>query len=184
MLRPAYPNWFMRWEVVTSVHNYISEEDNVIRKGAISAGLREKVIIPWNMRDGLILGVGKGNTDWNCSAPHGAGRAMSRGVARRTLNLHRYEQQMAEAGIWSSCVGADTLDEAPGAYKDSKSVEAYIEDTVEVTDRLKPIYNFKASDDPEKVRRKKERAYKRAKADCLTVAGRTLDGDLDDEGPF
>ena len=129
--------------VVESVHNFIGD-DNVIRKGAISAKAGERVIIPWNMRDGLVLGVGKGNSDWNNSAPHGAGRKMGRGAAKRTLSLEDFEQTMKDAGVWSSCIGKETLDEAPAAYKDCGEVEACLGDTVEVTARLKPVYNFKA----------------------------------------
>ena len=129
-------------EIITSVHNFIGDDD-VIRKGAISAKKGERVILPWNMRDGVVVGVGKGNPDWNNSAPHGAGRIMSRGDAKRTLTLTDFKETMN--GIWSSCISRDTLDEAPGAYKDPESVEATIADTVDITMRLKPVYNFKAS---------------------------------------
>jgi RNA-splicing ligase RtcB len=129
-------------DMVTSVHNYIGDDD-IIRKGAISAREGEKLIIPFNMRDGILLGVGRGNPDWNYSAPHGAGRAMSRGQAKRKLSMADYTASMV--GIWSSCVCEDTLDEAPEAYKDSASVVANIQDTVRITDWLKPIYSFKAT---------------------------------------
>jgi RNA-splicing ligase RtcB len=131
-------------ELVTSVHNFIGE-DRIIRKGAISAKAGEQVIIPWNMADGVIIGIGKGHLDWNQSAPHGAGRIMSRGEAKRTLTLTDYKAAME--GIWSSCIGRDTIDEAPATYKKSQEVEDAIGATVEVTQRLKPIYNFKASKD-------------------------------------
>jgi RNA-splicing ligase RtcB len=166
------------WPLVTSVHNYIGDDD-IIRKGAISAKAGEPVIIPWNMAEGLIIGEGKGNADWNNSAPHGAGRKMSRGAAKRTLSLHAYQQQMAAAGIWSSCVDEATLDEAPGAYKDAQSVEACIGDTVEVKNRLRPVYNFKASEDPVRAAKRKERAFKRARANTGAVADLTMDGHPD-----
>ena len=130
-------------EMVTSVHNYIGGDD-FIRKGAVSAHENEKVIIPWNMRDGSILGVGQGNADWNFSAPHGAGRRLSRGEAKRVLDLDDFASSMKEAGVWSSCVGKETLDEAPGAYKPAKDVAKRIGPTVQITDWVRPIYNFKA----------------------------------------
>ena len=130
-------------DIITSVHNFIGN-DNVIRKGAISATLGEQLIIPWNMKDGIVLGTGKGNADWNNSAPHGAGRKMSRGDAKQMIPMAEFKQVMKDSGVWSSCVGQSTLDEAPQAYKDAESVLAHIEDTVEVTNKLKPIYNFKA----------------------------------------
>jgi RNA-splicing ligase RtcB len=129
--------------VIESVHNYIDLDDRMIRKGAIAAHEDEPVVIPWNMRDGLVLGIGKGNSDWNQSAPHGAGRAMGRGQAKRTLKVEDFEASME--GIWSSCVSANTLDEAPMVYKDSATVEAALSDTVEIIHRVKPIYSFKAS---------------------------------------
>lgn len=131
------------FETIESVHNFIGD-DGMIRKGAVSARKGESVIIPWNMRDGLIVGVGKGNTDWNNSAPHGSGRRMSRGQARRTLSVERFGAEMAEAGVWSSCVGTETLDEAPGAYKPTEEILSIIGETVEIMDTLKPVYNFKA----------------------------------------
>jgi RNA-splicing ligase RtcB len=129
--------------VVESVHNFIGDDD-VIRKGAISAAEGEKVIIPWNMRDGMILGTGLGNPDWNNSAPHGAGRTMSRGQARRSLSVDDFREGMKKAGVWSSCVWKDTIDEAPGAYKEPESITSFLSDTVAITAQLKPIYNFKA----------------------------------------
>ena len=131
-------------QIVTSVHNFIGD-DNVIRKGAISAREGEKVIIPWNMRDGMILGVGKGNAEWNNSAPHGAGRKMGRGEAKRKLSLDDFTETMKKAKVWTSCVGRDTLDEAPGAYKPVEDIIAFLGETVEVTAKLQPVYNFKAS---------------------------------------
>lgn len=127
--------------VIDTVHNYIGE-DGIIRKGAVSARAGERVVIPWNMRDGAIIGEGLGNQDWNCSAPHGAGRTMGRGEAKRTLSLDEYNQTME--GVWSSCVGAGTLDEAPMAYKNAREIEAALAPTVRVLCHLKPVYNFKA----------------------------------------
>lgn len=128
---------------VESVHNYIDFEDRIIRKGAISAHEGQQVVIPWNMRDGLIIGRGKGNPEWNSSAPHGAGRIMGRGAAKKTLSVDEYRFSMA--GIWSSCVGQGTIDEAPAVYKPAEEILAAIGDTVEVEHVVKPVYNFKAS---------------------------------------
>lgn len=128
--------------VVESVHNFIDLEAGIVRKGAISAQYGEMVIIPLNMKDGSILGIGKGNIDWNFSAPHGAGRKMSRSVAKSSLLVEDFEKQME--GIYSTCVGKSTLDESPMAYKDADEILKYIEPTVEVVDRLIPIWNYKA----------------------------------------
>lgn len=135
--------------LIESVHNYIGD-DNIIRKGAVSARKDEPVIIPWNMREGLIVGVGLGNSQWNNSAPHGSGRRMSRGEAKRTLDVGTFGASMEAAGVWSSCVGADTLDEAPEAYKPTAEILDAIGDTVAVTEAYKPVYNFKASDEPKR----------------------------------
>lgn len=124
-----------------TIHNYISFDDNIVRKGAISARAGERLIIPLNMRDGCILGVGKGNSDWNESAPHGAGRIMSRTEARKQLSFEDYVATME--GIYSSSVVAETLDEAPFAYKPSEEIVSKIEDTVDIEKILKPVYNFK-----------------------------------------
>lgn len=132
------------FDIIESVHNFI-DDTGMIRKGAVSAKAGEKVIIPWNMRDGLIIGTGLGNEDWNCSAPHGAGRKMSRGEAKRTLSVDDFQTEMDAAGVWSSCVGKNTLDEAPGAYKDSSEVRDIIGETVDIEITMKPVYNFKAS---------------------------------------
>lgn len=126
------------------IHNYINFEDNIIRKGSISARKNEKVIIPINMRDGCIIGVGKGNEDWNYSAPHGAGRIMSRNEARNTLNIKDYEESMK--GIYSTSIDKNTIDEAPMVYKPIEEILENIKDTVEVCKIIKPIYNFKASE--------------------------------------
>lgn len=126
------------------VHNYINFNDNIIRKGAISAHKDEKVIIPLNMRDGIILGTGLGNSSWNYSAPHGAGRIMSRKQAKRDLNIDDFKNTMK--GIYSSTINSKTLDEAPFAYKPSQLIIDAIKDTVEIKQIIKPIYNIKAEE--------------------------------------
>lgn len=131
------------FEYFHTVHNYINFEDNIIRKGAISVYKDEKVLIPLNMRDGSILAIGKGNPDWNYSAPHGAGRLMSRNKAREKLNLNEFEETMQ--GIYTTSVNKSTLDEAPMAYKPMEEIIKNIGDTVEIIDIIKPIYNFKAN---------------------------------------
>lgn len=126
-----------------TTHNYIDVEEKIIRKGAISARKGEKVLIPINMRDGSVLAVGKGNADWNFSAPHGAGRIMSRSQAKESLNLDDYKNSMS--GIYTTSVNEFTLDEAPQAYKSLEDIIDVIGDTVEILDVMKPVYNFKAS---------------------------------------
>lgn len=126
------------------VHNYINFEDNIVRKGSISARKGERVIIPMNMRDGCIIGIGKGNEDWNYSAPHGAGRTMSRNIARQTLTMEDYKNSMN--GIYTTSVNEETIDEAPMVYKPMEEIIEHIKDTVEVEKIIKPIYNFKASE--------------------------------------
>lgn len=125
-----------------TVHNYISPEDNILRKGAICAMNNEVVLIPINMRDGSLLCVGKSNADYNFSGPYGAGRLMSRGVAKKEVSLDEFKKSMK--GIYSSSVNESTLDESPMAYKGLGDILDNIEDTVEVIAVLKPIYNFKA----------------------------------------
>ncbi len=127
--------------VFQTIHNYIGD-DNIIRKGAISAYKDEKVLIPINMRDGCIIAIGKGNEDWNYSAPHGAGRIMARGVAKRTLDMQEFKDTMK--GVYSTSIVESTLDEAPMAYKPMQEILDNIKDTVEVVKIIKPIYNFKA----------------------------------------
>lgn len=127
-----------------TIHNYISFEDNIVRKGAISARKGERVLIPMNMKDGCIIAVGKGNDDWNQSAPHGAGRIMSRMRAKEELDLEDYKKSMQ--GIYSTSVNSQTLDEAPMVYKPMDEIINNISDTVEIEKIIKPIYNFKASD--------------------------------------
>lgn len=126
-----------------TVHNYI-DNSNMIRKGAISAKEGERLLIPINMRDGCIIGIGKGNPDWNCSAPHGAGRLMSRTMARGTLELKDYEASME--GIYTTSVSYDTIDESPMAYKPMDEIIECIKDTVEIEKIIKPVYNFKAGE--------------------------------------
>ena len=125
------------------VHNYIDTGASIIRKGAISAKRDEKVIIPFSMAEGAVLGKGKGNAAWNNSAPHGSGRKKARTDAR-SLSLDEYRKEMR--GIWSSVIGKDTLEESPMAYKKARDVLDYIGETVEVEQRLKPLYNYKAVD--------------------------------------
>jgi len=134
---------FSPLEPFHTVHNYI-DDDNMVRKGAISARYQEPLLIPINMRDGCILGYGKGNEDWNFSAPHGAGRIMSRMEAKRKITLGSYEDAMS--GIFTTSVGFDTLDEAPQAYKPMAEIVECIKDTVEIVSIIKPVYNFKAAD--------------------------------------
>ena len=125
-----------------TIHNYISFEDNIVRKGAISAKKGEKVLIPINMRDGSIIAVGKGNIDWNNSAPHGAGRIMSRMKAKETFNLEEFKDSMKD--IYSTSVVEETIDEAPFVYKPMQEIIDNIKDTVEIIKIIRPIYNFKA----------------------------------------
>lgn len=127
-----------------TIHNYIEHDTNMVRKGAISAKEDEVLLIPINMRDGCIIGYGKGNDDWNRSAPHGAGRIMSRSKAKELINLSEYEESMN--GIFTTSVSRCTIDEAPMAYKPLEEIVNNIKDTVEVVDILKPVYNFKAGE--------------------------------------
>ena len=129
----------------TTVHNYIDHDSNIIRKGAVSAKEGEVLLIPINMRDGSLLCRGKGNPDWNYSAPHGAGRLFSRGTAFHEFTLEEYERTMREAGIYSTTVDGSTLDECPMAYKGMKDIVDNIAPTAEIIKILKPIYNFKAT---------------------------------------
>ena len=116
----------------------------ILRKGAIAAHAGEKVLIPINMRDGSLICVGKGNPDWNCSAPHGAGRLMSRRDALQRLSLEQYRREME--GIYTTCVDRDTLDEAPMAYKSAEEIMSHIGPTVDIRQRILPVYNFKAAE--------------------------------------
>ena len=131
-------------DTVETIHNYVSSKDNIIRKGAVSARKGEKLIIPFNQRDGLIICSGKGNHDWNYSAPHGAGRILSRTKAKEVLDLSAVEKEMSDANIYTTSVNKDTLDESRGAYKDKDMIIDMIKDTVDILSFVKPIYNFKA----------------------------------------
>lgn len=134
--------------MIESVHNYIDFKSGIIRKGAISAQLGEHCIIPFNSAEGSALCVGKGNREWNFSAPHGAGRLMSRSEAFKTLDYKEYQKRLADNGVYSTTANSATLDEAPMAYKPKEMILEAIKDTVEVVDFLKPIYNFKAAEKP------------------------------------
>lgn len=127
-----------------TIHNYIDTDEMILRKGAIAAHKGERVLIPINMKDGSILAIGKGNPEWNYSAPHGAGRIMSRTKAKNELNLDEYKQAMK--GIYTTSVNENTLDEAPMAYKSLESIIDVIRESVDIIDVMKPIYNFKASE--------------------------------------
>lgn len=129
-------------DAFTTVHNYIDVKSRILRKGSVSAQKGERLLIPINMRDGSLLCIGKGNEDWNCSAPHGAGRFMSRSQAKQSFTVSEFKKQMA--GIYTTSVGADTLDECPMTYKSMSDIVGNISPTVEVISVLKPIYNFKA----------------------------------------
>lgn len=128
---------------IESVHNYIDHETRILRKGAISAQKGERCLIPLNMRDGVLICRGKGNPDWNFSAPHGAGRLYSRSAAKAKFTVEQYAESMT--GIYTTCVNQSTLDEAPFVYKDMEEIMRAIEPTVTIEQRLKPIYNFKAN---------------------------------------
>lgn len=130
-------------EQFTTVHNYIDIEHMILRKGAISAQKGEKVLIPINMRDGSLIAIGKGNPDWNYSAPHGAGRILSRSKAKATLSLDEFKETMKD--VWSTSVLESTLDESPMAYKEMKEIIENTKDAIEVIKVIKPLYNFKAN---------------------------------------
>ena len=129
----------------TTIHNYIDTENMILRKGAVSAQAGEKLLIPINMRDGSLICTGKGNLDWNCSAPHGAGRIMSRSQAKKTFTVSEYKKQMQ--GIYTTSVNSGTLDECPMVYKSIEDIVDNISDTVEINDIIKPISNFKAGEE-------------------------------------
>ncbi len=129
-------------ESFTTIHNYIDTDSMILRKGAVSAQKGERLLIPVNMRDGSLLCTGKGNGDWNYSAPHGAGRLMSRSEAKESFTVSEYKKQMK--GIYTTSVNSGTLDECPMAYKSIEDIVNNIGDTVEINDIIKPIYNFKA----------------------------------------
>lgn len=131
-----------------TIHNYIDIDNMILRKGSISAQKGEKVIIPMNMRDGSLICIGKGNPDWNYSAPHGAGRILSRSKAKEEVDLDDFKETMK--GIYTSCVNYSTLDESPFVYKPADEIKENIQDTVEIISCIKPIYNFKAHDEVDK----------------------------------
>jgi RNA-splicing ligase RtcB len=131
-------------EEFTTIHNYIDTDPMILRKGSVSAKAGEKLLIPINMRDGSLICIGKGNEDWNCSAPHGAGRLMSRKDAFAKLSMEEYKTEME--GIYSTCVAEDTLDESPMAYKTMDEIVSQIGPTAEIVERILPIYNFKAAE--------------------------------------
>ena len=128
----------------TTIHNYIDTENMILRKGAVSAQAGEKLLIPINMRDGSLICTGKGNKEWNCSAPHGAGRLLSRSEAQKRLDMEEYKREMQ--GIYTTCVSHGTLDESPMAYKPMEDILKQIGPTVEIIDTIKPVYNFKAAE--------------------------------------
>lgn len=134
---------FDEFESFETVHNYIDLKNNIVRKVAVSAQNGEMLLIPINMRDGSLICVGKGNEDWNCSAPHGAGRLMSRGVAKESLSVEEFQNQMS--GVFSTCVTESTLDESPMAYKNKDEIVEQITPTADILLQIKPIYNFKAT---------------------------------------
>ena len=130
-------------EKFETIHNYIDLKNMILRKGSISAQEGERVIIPMNMRDGSLICVGKGNPDWNYSAPHGAGRLMTRADAKSTISMKDYKEAMK--GIFTSCVSSATIDESPMAYKPMEEIIANVQDTVSIEKIIKPVYNFKAA---------------------------------------
>lgn len=140
----------MKWKIdepYSCIHNYIDFENPeinkpILRKGAVSAKKNERVVIPINMRDGVILGTGKGNAEWNYSSPHGAGRIMKREDVKKSFTISNFKTSMK--GIYSSCIGSGTLDEAPFAYRGIDEIKKAIEPTVEISEILKPVYNFKS----------------------------------------
>lgn len=137
----------MKWkvqDVFSSVHNYVdtSHGTPILRKGAVSARKGERVALPVNMRDGILLGMGLGNEDWNYSAPHGAGRLIRRDSVKNMFTVSDFKAEMK--GIYCSCIGKDTLDEAPFAYRSLDEIKEQVAETVELQQRLRPVYNFKA----------------------------------------
>lgn len=131
-------------DIFTTIHNYIDTDAMILRKGSVSAKKGEKLLIPINMRDGSLICVGIGNENWNCSAPHGAGRLMSRRAALNTLSMEEFQNEMK--GIYTTCVVPDTLDESPMAYKSIEEIVSQIGPTAIIVERIRPVYNFKASD--------------------------------------
>ena len=134
-------------ETIQSIHNYVSFDDKMIRKGAIKSYEGEKMVIPFNMRDGLAICVGKSNSDWNCSAPHGAGRIMSRSKAKSNISLEDFKESMK--GIFTTSVCKNTIDESPMAYKDTNVIIEHIKDTCDILYMVKPVINIKSTDEEE-----------------------------------
>lgn len=137
----------MKWkptEIISCAHNYVTREKDeyLLRKGAISARAGERLVIPVNMRDGILLAVGRGNPEWNCSAPHGSGRLLKRGDVSKQYTVSQFKAQMK--GIHCSCIGKATLDEAPFAYRDMDTIAAQLTETAEIESILRPVYNYKA----------------------------------------
>ena len=132
-------------EAFHTIHNYIDTDEMILRKGAIAAHEGEKVLIPINMRDGSIIAIGKGNPEWNFSAPHGAGRVMSRAMAKRSVSMEEYRAAME--GIYTSSVNESTLDEAPMVYKSLEDIIDVVRESVDIADVIKPVFNFKAAED-------------------------------------
>ena len=130
--------------IFETIHNYIDTKNGILRKGSVSANKGEKLLIPMNMRDGSLICIGKGNDDWNCSAPHGSGRLMSRTKAKNTLSFNEFEKSME--GIYTTSVCESTIDEAPMVYKDTEEIKELIKGTVDIVNVIKPIYNFKAKE--------------------------------------
>lgn len=137
----------------TTTHNYLDTDSMILRKGAVSARQGERFILPMNMRDGSVVCVGKGNDDWNQSAPHGAGRILSRGQARRSLSLEEMKEEMKD--VWTASLCDETLDEAPGAYKPMHDILDAIEATAEIAWAMKPVYNFKAIEGGRGIKRRR-----------------------------
>lgn len=143
ILKKIYPKLKVI-ETIQSIHNYVDMNDHIIRKGAIRAYEGEKMVVPFNMRDGLAICVGKSNPDWNYSCSHGAGRKLSRGQAKKLINVDDFKKSME--GVYSTCIGYETLDESPMAYKDTDTIIDLISETCDIIDVVKPIINIKAGD--------------------------------------
>lgn len=141
-------------DAFTTIHNYIDMQNRILRKGSVSAQKGERLLIPINMRDGSLMCIGKGNVDWNYSAPHGAGRLMSRSEAKQSFTVSEFKKQMQ--GIYTTSVGRDTLDECPMTYKSMQDIIENVEPTVEIAKIIKPIYNFKAGEENSEVRAKND----------------------------
>lgn len=137
-----------------TIHNYIDTQEMILRKGAIAAHAGEKVLIPINMRDGAVIAVGKGNPEWNYSAPHGTGRVMSRAMAKRSLSIDEYKASME--GIYTTSVNESTIDEAPMAYKSLEDIIDVIHESVDAIDIIRPVYNFKAAEEEVPWKKRKE----------------------------